>query len=541
MVRSTSKWAMSLRHESNGWGDPYGATQSCQQLPFEQFSAKAKAASGILGRIKGRYAEYGDDEKVAGTIRNFEIHFAGRVPEQGDLEQLEEVLKAYVQRKAARAAARQSRLRARGDKIPKLSAAAGAAMIRNASGGDEGVIAAPHQAFKQVRPTSVTLHDSAMLAREKAALRGRGSEGNTPVARARTAVPRTPDVRKDEWFAVSILADQRAEEEDRKQRMVVQRRGAETRAVLATQQAQIDAQLAEERTRDRAEAQRMAQDKERWEAQDRARRRAQLERRSAEKVRAREARRAFLGAAVSEVRALRVEDIKTNLEVRQLIEDDKLKAAAHKAHLRAESDKVTASNKMELERKRVLAVEEQARERQAVSAYQQVLLAREQAREQEVAALKARQDAQGAQAEAMHAAASVEAAVDEAKAAQVQRERERALDAARAQRKQEAVQRVADVHEHVKVQLTALREKELEEVRQDQEEAAAARAAHHKAVRQDAERVAARRERNLAHRRDLERQIAYNHQVLKDGAGARGMTDFERKYNAADLRAAGRL
>lgn len=44
-----------------------------------------------------------------------------------------------------------------------------------------------------------------------------------------------------------------------------------------------------------------------------------------------------------------------------------------------------------------------------------------------------------------------------------------------------------------------------------------------------------------AHRRDIEKQMGYNHKVLKDGAGARGMTLFERQYNADDLRAAGRL
>lgn len=487
-VPSTTKWAISLRNVGTTSKDPYGKPALSVVLNHHEQGAE-KAAKGLLVRIAQKYGADKDD-KVFATINAFKGHVPH--PSLDDYKQLDEVLHRHAVR-----VSRKTRSRTQ--------------MAKNS------------RTMPQLRLASPTPMTSA------------------PATRKPVSVRR--DVRKDEWYDLSMLQDIEVQERDRRDRKNFEIHAQAMRKDLQVQEKYLEAE--EERKlqylRDVAKEERekhlaMLQEDKRLKEE---KIKSQME----EKNRAAIARRE---AVDRQRRIAETKKAEEKLEVKrtlELIQQDIQKKADTMAANKRDAEMTKLFNLQEDERKKIQIAKEVAKDKKAIKEYEEQLNKRALARKAEEEQRLFKMDQMAAVAELKHKEGMLEDAEIERRAAEVQKLWARKRDEEEARQAEAKRAGLKASLDYIVVQQRELKEMDLERKNISKAEAVLAKQAHQQAEKDEEERVRKLRAQNAAHRKEIEAQMRSMHQYLLDGCEGweRGMTEFERKYNAEALAKAKRL
>mmetsp|Transcript_45856 Transcript_45856/g.111682 ORF Transcript_45856/g.111682 Transcript_45856/m.111682 type:complete len:397 (-) Transcript_45856:1-1191(-) len=349
------------------------------------------------------------------------------------------------------------------------------------------------------------------------------------------------DVRKDEWYSLSMLKDLKAQERDAHERAAFLRDAKKLRSTLTVQEEQLRDLWDKDLLREKNEAAIGDRNFKQWTAKEKKRKAdllaLHLEQKALADVALKEQHQRML---IEANRAL-AEEVGEVRRVQQLMRDEAAKEQQKQAELRRHVEELKAFNTKELERKRAEIKLQAQTDAQAMKDYDLVLLRREQEREHAVSLLKQKQDLQALSAQGLHAAQEELAKEDEERALRVQKERRRQEDLKWDAMEKKKADGIAE-------QLRGLGEQgkqEKERARLElQEQLAEARRGRQRQAQQDRDeemkqaRKAAEREEHAA---VLRRQIHDFDGVLRAGCGLRGITLFEMKYNSKELQEARRL
>lgn len=388
-VPSTTKWAISLRNVGTTSKDPYGKPALSVVLNHHEQGAE-KAAKGLLVRIAQKYGADKDD-KVFATINAFKGHVPH--PSLDDYKQLDEVLHRHAVR-----VSRKTRSRTQ--------------MAKNS------------RTMPQLRLASPTPMTSAPATRKPVSkyirLEGDGREDRESNVRARFLGVRR-DVRKDEWYDLSMLQDIEVQERDRRDRKNFEIHAQAMRKDLQVQEKYLEAE--EERKlqylRDVAKEERekhlaMLQEDKRLKEE---KIKSQME----EKNRAAIARRE---AVDRQRRIAETKKAEEKLEVKrtlELIQQDIQKKADTMAANKRDAEMTKLFNLQEDERKKIQIAKEVAKDKKAIKEYEEQLNKRALARKAEEEQRLFKMDQMAAVAELKHKEGMLEDAEIERRAAEVQK------------------------------------------------------------------------------------------------------------------------
>ena len=509
---SITKWALSLRNRPAHKNDPYGkpaASVVVGQMEKEQ----ARARESMLSKLVAKFANHISDAKVHNTILAFREHVP--TPTMNDLAQLDDVLSAYVKRLVQKDESKR-RLMAKTLSAANLSARVESQIKEQGSGpaASPGELMAAGQTSSRV---------SASVSRQG---------DRTPAGSARSEGSRLyRDVRKDEWYAIQLDQAARLEVEDRKKLEGKKKEAALTYAILKQQELELDnvAKLHKEEQREEGRKQKAVQKV--WRDKEKARK-AELEVwRRQEKLRAESAKEELMDNYRATVAKEAEKENEEVMKIRALIVRDKAEAEAKKAAGAAAAQAVKELNAAEEARKKVAQRLQRDKDEREMKKYQDMLEARQRAREEEEEARLARLAAQAAVAQQRFDQAETDAEADERRAKEVQRQRQARQDAAAAamvaQKKKEQKATMA----YVQMQQRAHVEQDALVLQANRREAALNKIEFEKALKRDDERRNAVRAKNLAYGKSIQRQVAEDQSYLASGAGERGMTKFEKQYN----------
>ncbi len=200
-------------------------------------------------------------------------------------------------------------------------------------------------------------------------------------------------------------------------------------ATLKVQQKQLDQLWADDLEDQRRQAQQQEVLNKLWEEKETARRAELAEWKKKEKRRADKAKQDVIDSFLSEVSRVQEQENQEVRKIKALIAQDKEKALQKKAKWAADLEQVKQFNKEEEDRKFRQLREQSAKELKDVKVYQDLLKAREVAREEEEQKRKQKLLAQERVAKARHDKEEGAAEEDARRAAIVQGERQRKEDA----------------------------------------------------------------------------------------------------------------
>eukprot|EP00286_Rhodomonas_abbreviata_P020392 CAMPEP_0181306434 /NCGR_PEP_ID=MMETSP1101-20121128/10298_1 /TAXON_ID=46948 /ORGANISM="Rhodomonas abbreviata, Strain Caron Lab Isolate" /LENGTH=528 /DNA_ID=CAMNT_0023412491 /DNA_START=65 /DNA_END=1648 /DNA_ORIENTATION=+ len=482
-VPSTTKWALSLRNVTLERDDVYGKP-ALSVMENHLGQAIDKASKGILNRIVKKYSQVADS-KISATIEAFQQHVPS--PTTEDYKQLDDVLSSYVKRKSNN----RIKFQLRNDKQRKASTL-----------------------FASATPVPTPITDDSCS-------RGIGRPWH--------------DVRKDEWYEISMLKDTEAQERDRRERKLFLVHAKSLRNQLKVQEHQLEKSEEEKLEKERIyAAQEKAQQRQR-EAEDKKRNQERIRQQIEKKERADREREEVAEKTLRLAMANKEQEQLELKRTRMLIHQDKIQQEQQLAQNKRDMEETRKFNIREEERKRLELIAEMEKEKLSIKDYEALLKKRELQREKENEERLAIMRRQADGAEARHQEGLLEDEEIERRAAEVQRKWAKKRDEEEARLQQQKERSLKEAHSHIALQLQQLRERDMEQKNVSKLEAATAKQLHLQAVRGEEERVQRQRERNLQHRRELEDQIRKTHMFLKGGCGERGMTEFEEKYNSLSL------